>query len=70
MPDPEWGQQPRAIVVLKEETVADAQDIMEFCRTRLAGFKRPRSVVFVESLPRNAAGKIIKKELRERYGRP
>jgi len=67
--DPEWGQQPRAIVVLREGEKATPEEIIEFCRERLAGFKRPRSVVFVETLPRNPMGKVIKKELREQYGR-
>jgi acyl-CoA synthetase (AMP-forming)/AMP-acid ligase II len=70
IPDPEWGQQPRAIVVLKKDQEATPEEIIEFCRTRLAGFKRPRSVIFVDSLPRNQMGKVVKKELRERYGQP
>ncbi len=70
MPDPEWGQQPRAIVVLKKGQVATADEIMEYCRAKLAGFKRPRSVVFVDSLPRNAMGKVLRKALREQYGQP
>jgi acyl-CoA synthetase (AMP-forming)/AMP-acid ligase II len=70
IPDPEWGQQPRAIVVLKKDQQATPEEIIEFCRTRLAGFKRPRSVIFVDSLPRNQMGKVVKKELRERYGQP
>jgi len=41
---------------------------MEYCRSELAGFKRPRSVIFVDSLPRNQMGKVLKKELREKYG--
>jgi len=68
VPDPEWGQQPRAIVVLKTGEQAVPEDIIEYCRSRLAGFKRPRSVIFVNSLPRNQMGKVLKKELREKYG--
>jgi acyl-CoA synthetase (AMP-forming)/AMP-acid ligase II len=69
VPDPEWGQQPRAIVVLKKEQAATAEEIMEYCRSRLAGFKRPRSVLFIESLPRNPMGKVLRKSLREEYGK-
>ena len=69
VPDPEWGQQPRAIVVLKKGEQASPEEIVEYCHSRLAGFKRPRSVVFVDSLPRNQMGKVLKKELRERYGK-
>ena len=68
VPDPEWGQQPRAIVALKKGETASQEEIMEYCRSRLAGFKRPRSVIFVDSLPRNPMGKVLKKELREKYG--
>jgi len=70
VPDPEWGQEPRAIVVLKKGEDATQEEIMEHCRTKLAGFKRPRSIVFVDSIPRNQLGKILKKELREKYGQP
>jgi len=69
IPDPDWGQEPRAIVVLKKNENAGEDEIMAYCRSRLAGFKRPRSIVFIDSLPRNPMGKILKKELREKYGR-
>ena len=68
IPDTEWGQEPRAVVVLKKKDAPTAEEIMEYCRSRLAGFKRPRSVVFIDSLPRNAMGKVLKKELREKFG--
>jgi acyl-CoA synthetase (AMP-forming)/AMP-acid ligase II len=70
VPDPEWGQQPMAIVVLKKGEAVTAEEIMEYCRSKLAGFKRPRSVVFVDSLPRNPMGKVLRKALREQYGQP
>jgi len=70
VPDPEWGQQPRAIVVLKKREMAASEEIIEHCRSRLAGFKRPRSVVFIEALPRNPMGKVLRKNLREEYGQP
>ena len=70
VPDPEWGQQPRAIVVLKEGETASAEEIMEHCHSKLASFKRPRSVAFVDSLPRNSVGKVLRKTLREQYGQP
>jgi acyl-CoA synthetase (AMP-forming)/AMP-acid ligase II len=66
--DPEWGQEPRAIVVLKKGEVATPEEIIEYCRSRLAGFKRPRSVIFTGSLPRNPMGKVLKRKLREEYG--
>ena len=70
MPDPEWGQEPKAIVVLKKGETATAEELMEYCREKLASFKRPRSVVFVDALPRNPMGKVLKKVLREQYGQP
>ena len=65
--DPEWGQKPCAVVVLKNGASIGATEIMEYCRSRLAGFKRPRQVFFAKSLPRNTIGKILKKELRKQY---
>ncbi|TET40529.1 MAG: long-chain-fatty-acid--CoA ligase [Dehalococcoidia bacterium] len=70
VPDPEWGQEPRAIVVLKEGKTATAEELIDFCRERLASFKRPRSVVFTDELPRTSTGKVLKRILREEYGAP
>lgn len=68
--DVEWGQQVRAIVRLKPGEQATEQDIIDFCRPRLAGFKRPTSVVFVEEeLPKTSTGKVLRRVLREKYGR-
>ena len=69
VPDEEWGEVPRAIVVLKPGETTAAEEIMEYCRDRLASFKRPRSVVFVNELPRNPMGKVLKRVLREQYGK-
>jgi acyl-CoA synthetase (AMP-forming)/AMP-acid ligase II len=57
-----------AVVVLKGGSEASDAEIMEYCRSMLSSFKRPRSVVFVDSLSRNAMGKVLKKELRAKYG--
>ena len=70
VPHPEWGQEPRAIVVLEKGKQATVEEVIEYCRDRLSGFKRPTSVVFVESLPLNPMGKVLKRELREQYGQP
>lgn len=69
IPDPEWGQEPMAIVVLKKGESATAEDIMEYCRQKVASFKRPRKVVFVDELPRNQMGKVLKRVLRDKYGK-
>ena len=68
VPDPEWGQVPRAVVVLKNGKTATADELIEFCRGRLASFKRPGSVVFVDELPKTNTGKVLMRVLRERYG--
>ncbi len=69
VPDDEWGEVPKAICVLRPgHEDCKPEEIMEFCRQKLASFKRPRSVEFVKELPRNTVGKILKKQLREQYG--
>jgi len=70
IPDEEWGEQPCAICVLKKSKIATEAEIIEHCHTRLASYKRPRSVIFVDELPRNPMGKILKRLLREQYGKP
>src|SRR5207302_11077918 len=67
---PRWGETVRAVVVLKEGATHTEQEIIEFTQGRLARFKQPKSVVFATLLPRNPAGKVIKFELREKYGQP
>ncbi len=69
VPSEEWGQEPRALVVLEEGETASEEEIIEFSRTRLASFKRPRSVIFVDELPRSALGKLSRKNLLEKYGK-
>ena len=69
IPDPEWGQECRAVVVLKEGQNATEEEIIEHCRC-LAGFKRPKSIVFIDELPLNQVGKVLKNKLRELYGQP
>jgi acyl-CoA synthetase (AMP-forming)/AMP-acid ligase II len=67
VPDDKWGESVKAIVVLKPGQRATADEIMTFARTRIAGYKTPRSVDFVEALPRNPSGKLLKRQLREPY---
>lgn len=68
VPDERWGEVGRAIVVLQGGSVARAEEIAAFCGERLARYKLPKSVVFVEGLPRTGAGKIDKQELVRLYG--
>ncbi len=67
VPDDRWGEVVKAVVVLKPDMAAGADDIIAFARTRIAAFKAPKSVDFIDALPRNASGKILRRELREPY---
>jgi long-chain acyl-CoA synthetase len=69
VPSDKWGEEVKAIIVLKPGAAADAQGIIDWTRERVAGFKTPKSVDFVAVLPRNASGKILRRELREPYWR-
>jgi long-chain acyl-CoA synthetase len=67
VPDERWGETVKAIVALKASVEADAADILAFGKATLAGYKCPTSVDFVEALPRNPSGKVLKKDLRAPY---
>jgi acyl-CoA synthetase (AMP-forming)/AMP-acid ligase II len=67
IPDEGWGEAVKAIVVLREGMTATEEDIIKFTKSRLASFKKPKSVEFVKALPRTSVGKISKKELRAPY---
>jgi acyl-CoA synthetase (AMP-forming)/AMP-acid ligase II len=69
VPDKLWGENIKAIVVLKPGEVLSEEEIIEHCKQNLASYKKPKSVHFVEELPRNAAGKVLKYELRRQYGK-
>jgi fatty-acyl-CoA synthase len=63
-PDPKWGEVPKAFVVLKEGCTATEKELLDFCREGLSAYKCPKSVVFLDSLPKGGTGKILKKALR------
>jgi long-chain acyl-CoA synthetase len=67
VPDDKWGEAVKAVVAPKPGTNPDPDDIIAFAKTRIAAFKAPKSVDFIEALPRNASGKILRRELREPY---
>ncbi|WP_421738905.1 fatty acid--CoA ligase [Caulobacter sp.] len=67
VPDEKWGEAVKAVVALKPGAVADPDDIIAFARTRIAAFKAPKSVDFIDVLPRNPSGKILRRELRAPY---
>jgi len=63
-PDPEWGEKVTAVVVLNKGETVTGEELIRFCRDKLAPYKSPKSIVFRDDLPRNAMGKIQKAELR------
>jgi long-chain acyl-CoA synthetase len=67
MPHPRWGESPRAVVVLRQDMQATEQALISYTRGHLAHYKCPTSVVFTTQLPRNASGKLLKRELRRVY---
>ena len=67
VPDERWGEAVKAIIVPKQGTPADEASIIAWARKRIGGFKVPKSVDFVQALPRNATGKVLRRMLREQY---
>jgi len=65
--DKEWGERVMAVVVLRAGAQVSEEEIINFCKERLASYKRPRQVAFVEELPKNQLGKVLYKELRDRF---
>ena len=66
VPDARWGETVKACVVRRDESLTE-DALIDWCRDKLAGYKRPRTVDFLTSLPRNASGKVLKRNLREPY---
>ena len=69
IPSPQWGEAVHAVVVLREGASVEPADLIAHCRGRLAAYKAPKSVDIVDDLPKNASGKILKREVRAAYWR-
>jgi long-chain acyl-CoA synthetase len=67
IPDPYWVERVHAVVVLKEGASLNSDELIDFCKKRIARYKAPKSIEFVESLPKTPSGKTLKRELREKY---
>ena len=67
VPDQVWGESVKAMVVLKKGETIEEKEVVEYCKNHLASYKKPKSVEFVEDLPRNPSGKVLKKTLKEKY---
>jgi fatty-acyl-CoA synthase/long-chain acyl-CoA synthetase len=69
VPDDHWGEAVKAVVVLHPGITATEEDLVDWCRGRIADYKRPRSVDLTDELPRDQAGKLLKRKIREPYWR-
>jgi fatty-acyl-CoA synthase len=67
VPHPKWVETPFAVVVRPAGAEATEAELIEHCREHLAGYKKPSGVAFVDELPRNAGGKVLKRSLRETF---
>jgi fatty-acyl-CoA synthase len=67
VPSEKWGEVPKAVVVVKLGAQTSAGELLEFCRSHLAHYKCPHSIDFLESLPKTGSGKLLKRELRQKY---
>ncbi|MBI4199245.1 MAG: long-chain fatty acid--CoA ligase [Chloroflexi bacterium] len=67
VPDELWGESIKALVVLRPSAKATAEEMINYCRDHLASYKKPKSVEFLPAIPKNAYGKVLKRELREPY---
>ena len=70
VPDIDWGERVRAIVVAKPGNKVNEEEVISYCKDRMASFKKPESVVVVDELPRNRLGKVLKRVLREQFSYP
>lgn len=70
IPDETWGQTVRAVIVMKHGHSATEKEIMTWCKGRMTGFKRPKSIVFTDSLPLSPVGKVLRSRVKELYGNP
>ena len=67
IPDDKWGETVKAIVVTRAGARVTEAEIIEHCKRAIASYKKPHSVEFLPELPKNAYGKVLKRELRDRY---
>ncbi len=66
VPDEKWGEVPKAFIEMGEKKPPSPEEVIAFCRSKLAGFKVPKRIEYIDKLPRNPSGKVLKKELRTR----
>ena len=66
-PDEKWGERVQAVVTLKTDMTVTEQQLIDFCKERLAGYKVPKSIEFWESLPTTPVGKILRKDIKKKF---
>ncbi len=69
VPDPKWVEAVVAVIVVKAGQTLTEQDVIDHCAQHMAAFKAPKRVLFAQALPKNPSGKLLKRQLRESYGR-
>ncbi len=69
VPDEEWGNSVRAIINLKKGETATEEEIINWCKGKIASYKKPRSVVFIDEFPYSPVGKILRQKIRDKYGK-
>ncbi|MCL5122946.1 MAG: long-chain-fatty-acid--CoA ligase [Deltaproteobacteria bacterium] len=69
IPDPKWGESVKAVVKLKSDQTTTEEEIIDYCRNNIARYKAPKSVDFVTEFPVSSTGKVLKRELRQKYGK-
>ena len=67
VPDARWGEAIKAVIVIQPGKEVSEQELIKFCKKRIASYKKPKSIEFIDELPKNNNGKIVKQELRETY---
>ena len=69
IPNEKWGEAVTAAVVLQNGMIATEEELVGFCKERLAGYKKPQSVYFLDGLPKSGTGKTVRKDLVKRYSK-
>ena len=69
VPDARWGEAVKAAVVFRRDKKASEEELINFCKERLASYKKPHRIYFLEELPKSGAGKIVRKDLRKRFSK-
>ncbi|TFF89103.1 MAG: hypothetical protein EU549_01745 [Promethearchaeota archaeon] len=70
VPNETWGHTVRAVIIKKEDKDVNEQEIMDYCKDKMAGYKKPRSVVFVDKFPISPVGKVLRQKIRDKWGQP